>query len=91
MMVLLVLALLVLPSPAAAHLWFSPECCSAADCRPTAFGEVERRPDGWFVASTNELIPFDDAVRLRRSLDPLIYVCTPFKRVRCLYIPEVAG
>lgn len=83
-----------------AHSWYDGSCCSEQDCYQTGIGEVERRPDGWFVVLTKELIPFDDE-RIRRSLDPLIHRCviTTWKgQVRvprevsptlCLYIPEL--
>jgi hypothetical protein len=39
------LAASLMPTPGLAHSWYSRACCGDKDCRPTAPGEVEFRPD----------------------------------------------
>lgn len=99
-------------APAQAHDWYSGACCNDQDCRPavvaTSSGvainrEVERRPNGWFVRITNELIPFNDQ-RIKQSQDPNFHLClmdtwhypqngsgagVQVPKIRCLYVPEL--
>lgn len=84
---------------ASAHGWYDGECCSEVDCRQTTLGEVERQPTGWFVVPLKTMVPYQGDDRLRRSLDPLIHIClysqweagARVPKLRCLYVPEIAG
>jgi hypothetical protein len=38
-------------------------------------GEVEFRPDGWFISSAGELVPFGDD-KIKASQDHWMHVCT---------------
>lgn len=101
---LLTAVALLLAGPALAHSWYDYACCSERDCRLenittagiTIEHEVNRRIGGWFVTSTNELIPFDDK-RIKISLDTGTHLCLMpsgvkgIFKVRCLYLPEAAG
>jgi hypothetical protein len=84
------LAASLMPTPGLAHSWYSRACCGDQDCRPTAPGEVEFRPDGWFISSAGKLVPFGDD-KIKASQDHRMHVCTYSTgavRVRCLYVPD---
>jgi hypothetical protein len=55
-----VLALIILATPAAAHDWYPPECCSATDCAAVGAADLTPTPEGWRVESSGEIVPFDD-------------------------------
>jgi hypothetical protein len=77
---------------AQAHWWYSAKCCGERDCREATVGEVVLMSNGWYIATTEEIVPFDDE-RIQISMDDKFHVCTltnPEQELksRCLYIPE---
>lgn len=53
------LIIALLAGPAAAHDWYPQACCSMKDCFPIPIEDVEYTPDGWYIRSTGETVPFD--------------------------------
>jgi hypothetical protein len=81
---------LVLCSPAVAHDWYEPKCCSDQDCAPVAAGDVEGTPLGYRIPASGETIPYDDP-RIRSSMDGHMHRCSyagmPEAQTICLYVP----
>lgn len=68
------------------------ECCSLKDCRQSHAGEVTVGPDGYRIAATGEVIPYNDR-RIKRSRDEFYHQCVPngdfsSPRSLCLYVPD---
>ncbi len=70
-------------------------CCSATDCSQARDGDILATPQGWRVAATGEVIPYDDS-RIKHSKDEYFHRCVPggnesAPRSLCVYVPEFAG
>lgn len=92
----LVLALLLLTTPAAGHSFFDQWCCSGKDCSPAPIKSVTWTPGGWSVVTPNinQVVPFDDNehIRFNPPGEPQFFICEyPKNRLRCLYVPEPQG
>ena len=93
----IIIALALLLAPAHAHQaptgWqYGPECCSSADCYQAPATDVHETPDGYFIESNGETIPYGDK-RIKRSKDEFFHECKPggiptSKRSFCLYVPD---
>jgi hypothetical protein len=84
--------------PASAHEaksgWRYPyACCSDQDCREVTGKAISERPEGYVIASTGELIGYNDR-RLRVSPDGLYHWCSVAgasnTRTICLFVPPKA-
>ena len=89
---LLVMAQL-LGSAAAAHSWYTKECCSDDDCRPVPCAELTRTNLGLMWRG---LVIFNE-MQTRDSLDQLCHVCVksyvdfiPYLPI-CVFIPRVTS
>ncbi|MBS9476195.1 hypothetical protein [Ancylobacter radicis] len=90
------LALACLSSlPAAAHQapggWsYDMACCSGQDCRPVEPGEVTASPNGYEVAPTGEVVPFNSP-KVRPSGDGAMHRCmhggVTTAPTICIYVP----
>lgn len=82
-----------LPSSTAPLGWsYGWECCHLKDCRRAASGEVVADKDGYRIASTGEIIPYNDK-RIKRSRDEFYHRCSPggnfdSPKSICLYVPD---
>jgi hypothetical protein len=77
-------------SPAGAHGWYDPACCSNRDCAPIPNTEVEWTPKGWHVIGEDRYFGHGDW-GFRRSEDTGWHRCEfPLGsgRTRCLYVPD---
>lgn len=97
--------LLVLNTPARAHSWYDPACCSGKDCAPAPVGSVVATRDGWRVhiepgehpmlgdMSFDAVIPYDSH-GIKESQDSQFHICIsggPDPRYLCLYVPKGAA
>lgn len=73
--------------PARPMGWYEPSCCSNKDCRPVFTGEVEVRPEGWYVKRFDTILAFDNW-RVKRSQDHQMHLCATETTLRCLYVPD---
>lgn len=71
----LALILSLATGTAAAHSFYSYECCHDRDCRPLAVDEVRETPQGWLIVSSGRTIPYDFH-RLKNSPDGRYHLCT---------------
>jgi hypothetical protein len=82
-----------LPTSTAPLGWsYGWECCHLKDCRRAASGEVVADKDGYRIASTGEIIPYNDK-RIKRSRDEFYHRCSPggnfdSPKSICLYVPD---
>lgn len=93
----LIIATVLLIWPVRAHEaptgWqYDASCCSSIDCGQAPAGDVTETPDGYFLQSNGELIPYGDP-RIKRSKDEFFHECKPggiptSKRSFCLYVPD---
>lgn len=89
-------ALLACAAPAAAHDFYSAQCCRSAeehggDCAPVPDGAVKFTASGWLYQPTGDVVPFAKALL---SPDGRFHVCLPHStgaHVRCLYSPQPAS
>lgn len=70
-------------------------CCSNQDCRETAESEVIETKQGYQIASTGEIVPYNDRRVKELSQDGKVHVCQQggnfdSGRVLCLLIPPRA-
>lgn len=79
-----ILALFLLITPAFAHSWYPPECCSGKDCWPIPTASVTKVPGG-YVLDNGEFIPESKA---REGRDENYHICRyPFPTVICFFKP----
>lgn len=86
-----------IPTAAQPEGWKYPfSCCSGYDCRPVpskTVGKVKEGPDGYVIASTGEVIPYNDT-RVRNSPDGEFHWCSVAGaddgRTICLFVPPRA-
>lgn len=77
---------------AAAHEFYSWECCSGNDCEPLPEGLVTEEPDGYHVKpfrSINSVtvVPYRDS-RIKAAPDGRFHGCEyPVGQLKCLYVP----
>lgn len=72
------------------HSFFAAKCCGGRDCLPAAPNSVTWTPAGWAVASTQEVVPFNDIrIQYNPPGEPQFYICRLPARttLTCLYIP----
>lgn len=105
---LLVLAMIALSlSPALAHSWYDPACCSEHDCARVPVQTVTATPDGWRVQlqpgdhfmvtqTIDQMVPYASALE---SQDGDFHACIVPRMsgyeqtlvVRCLYVPPMGA
>lgn len=89
---LAILALGLLASPAAAHSFYSTQCCNEKDCGPIADELVQATPQGWLYVPTGEVFAYGKDGRLRDSPDGKFHRCPfPAGNTRCLYTPGMGS
>jgi hypothetical protein len=78
------MALLIAITPAWAHSWYPPECCSDSDCYPLPEGSVTK-VEGGYALDTGEFIPESKA---KEGKDGRYHICRyPFPAVICFFKP----
>lgn len=81
----------LLASPAAAHDWHPPQCCSGRDCYPVEDDAVTMTPAGWLIRATGEVIP---ASKAQFSPDGRFHRCSVRgelgEKTLCLFVPGQA-
>lgn len=86
-----VLALTVCTGPARSHHWYEVVCCSDKDCAPIADDAVKATPQGWFLPSTGETLPYN-ASNVKRSQDERFHRCVATDgSTRCIYVPGMGA
>jgi hypothetical protein len=90
-MIRFALAFFFLCTPALAHSWYEPLCCSGRDCEPLPDGAVTQTTTGYHVVYTGQLgfkvdvtVPYDKA---HPSRDAQFHGCASVDRFLCLYAP----
>jgi hypothetical protein len=91
-----VLTSALMPLPAAAHDsplgWKYPwSCCSNQDCKQMSGTGIQERPNGYVVAATGEVIPYQDK-RVKDSPDGEFHWCAHQAGIDaghtiCLFVP----
>lgn len=79
------IAVCLLATPAMAHEWYPPSCCSERDCVPLSEAEVKETPDGWRVRGR-------DLVRYGKETGPSpdgkYHGCfLPTRALNCFFAP----
>lgn len=84
-------------TPAPAHEWYPPQCCSGSDCRSIEVDDIELRPEGFFIPESGETIAYNDP-RIRKTQPEgaaLYHRCArggkPDGETLCIYIPNWTG
>ncbi len=84
---LVLLALLLVVSPALSHSWYPHECCSDRDCAPMPEADAPKPLDGgnWLL-TTGEIVPRD---KVKWSPDGHYHICrfAATGGVICLFVP----
>lgn len=90
-LVLAALAVAFACTPAIAHSWYDPICCSDRDCEPLPDGAVTMQPEGYHVTYTGKMglrvdviVPYEKA---KPSQDGKFHGCATAERFLCLYVP----
>jgi hypothetical protein len=74
-------------SPAFAHEWYPPDCCSGGDCIPIANERVHAMISG-YVIDGRHIVPYS---QVRTSLDGRFHACFPRPdKLQCLFVPPPA-
>lgn len=67
---------------------YDATCCSGVDCRQVADDAVLEKSDGYHIAATGEVIPYNDK-RIHDSKDEFFHWCSygglPTSKTICLY------
>jgi hypothetical protein len=87
----LLLAILLVAPPTAAHDWYPPECCSGQDCAPvTAISFVASSPDElpvMVVTTEHGTKPVPAHLIPRESKDGRMHACIYQGMLICLFMP----
>jgi hypothetical protein len=80
-----------LSSPASAHSWYDPDCCSNQDCEPVSAVSFVASDPGttpvMVVTTSLGTKPLTPATRVRESKDSRMHACIYQGRLLCLYMP----
>lgn len=94
MRVMLALMAILATTPAWAHDWYDPACCSGKDCEPLPPEAVQDVPGGWhvhYMSKTGFLVDsFVPTGKERHSQDGRFHGCASQVRFLCLYVPSVS-
>lgn len=88
---LILIAALVMSSPAVAHAhsWYPYECCSDNDCKPVPNASIHETRAGYVIDGNEETVPFSDK-RIRQSQDDNSHICTiggrADGRILCVFV-----
>lgn len=87
----LLLALDAPVSPAGAHSWYDPDCCSGQDCEPvSAVTFVASDPQSapvMIVTTSLGTKPLTSRTKVRQSQDSRMHACIYRGELLCLYLP----
>lgn len=90
------LASFLMATSAIGHSFYGIECCSQKDCKPIPAGEVKATAEGWEVATTGEIIPYN-SYKIKKSPDGNFHRCAMSANfganghTLCLYVPPQLG
>ncbi len=85
----MIVAAVLMATPARGHSWYESDCCSGIDCAPVADELIEERADGVHVQGFGVLAYGDP--RLRWSRDHQKHLCAQRSlflgtQIRCVYL-----
>lgn len=70
---------------------FDPACCGGNDCKPVPTSEITVTAEGYKIATTGEVIPFQ-STKVRVSPDGMPYRCSvgglPTGHTYCIYVSK---
>ena len=85
------LIVVFLSSPAYAHSWYDPDCCSDNDCEPVSSVSFVASSPGsvpvMVVTTSFGTKPVTSKTKLRESKDSRMHACIYQGELICLYMP----